>query len=569
MSFSAQEVSLIASKNLHRYREILSAFNRNGLGFLFVKSTLSKNPQKIFEQEQKHNLPSVGERVRTMCEELGPTFVKLGQILSTRTDIVTENVAKQLQKLQDSVAPFSLEEATAVIEAELGDKVDKLFAEFCPTPIASASMSQVYRARLWSGAEVAVKVQRPNIRESIETDLDILEKLARLVDKYSKYGQLYDFSGMVAEFRRVMEQEIDFTKEGENTDFFRESVAAQRSIRVPKIRWVYTTAKILTMDFVDGVKISDVGTLLSQGVDTAQIAYDFTDSLITQILENGVFHADPHPGNVFVVDGKYVEFIDLGMVGTINSRFRRELNDFLLGVATRNTLKIAQSISEMDAADADVNMDAFEKSLEILLDEYLYVPLGDVNVAKVFTSVFSLAGKYKMKIPREFTLVAKSLGTAQMVIEQLDPSVNILKIAEKTVRGLLKNRFKTEEFKNEVQAFALDWVDVAKSVPSALLTFMHKLKKNDYSLGLKIHDLDRLEKNIERMFNRISFAVVLLAVCIVMAGVIISAGYSNYGNNADITNMSILALIAGLVISIIIVLGIVISMLRSGREKKK
>lgn len=514
-------------------------------------------------------MPSVGERVRKMCEELGPTFVKLGQILSTRTDIVTENVAKQLQKLQDSVAPFSLEEACAVIETELGDSVDKLFAEFCPTPIASASMSQVYRARLWSGPEVAVKVQRPRIRESIETDLDILEKLARLVDKYSKYGQLYDFSGMVAEFRRVMEQEIDFTKEGENTDFFRKSVATQNNIRVPKIRWVYTTSKVLTMDFVNGVKISDVGALLSQGANTSQIAYDFTDSLITQILENGVFHADPHPGNVFIVDGKYVEFIDLGMVGTINSQFRRELNDFVLGVATRNTLKIAQSITEMDAADADVNMDAFEKSLEILLDEYLYVPLGDVNISKVFTSVFSLAGKYKMKIPREFTLVAKCLGTAQMVIEQLDPSVNILKIAEKTVRELLKKRFTTDEFKNEVQTFALDWVDVVKSVPSSLLTFMHKLKKNDYSLDLKVRDLDRLEKNIERMFNRISFAVVLLAVCIVMAGVIISAGYSKFGDEVDVYNLSVLALIVGLIISGVIVLGIVISMLKSGREKKK
>ena len=554
---------------MQRYREILSAFNRNGLGFLFVKSTLSKNPQKIFEQEQKQNLPSVGERVRKMCEELGPTFVKLGQILSTRTDIVTETVAKQLQKLQDSVAPFSFEEAREVIESELGDSVDKLFAEFCPTPIASASMAQVYRARMWSGPEVAVKVQRPHIRENIETDLGILERLARLVDRYSKYGQLYDFSGMVSEFRRVMEQEIDFTKEGENTDFFRESVATQRNIRVPEIRWIYTTPKILTMDFVDGIKISDIGALLSHGVDTTQIAYDFTNSLITQILENGVFHADPHPGNVFVVDGKYVEFIDLGMVGTINNRFRRELNDFVLGVATRNTLKIAQSITEMDAADADVNMDAFEKSLEVLLDEFLYVPLGDVNIAKVFTSVFSLAGKYKMKIPREFTLVAKSLGTAQMVIEQLDPSVNILKIAEKTVRGLLKKRFKTDEFKNEAQAFALDWIDVARNVPSSLLTFMHKLKKNDYSFDLKIRDLDRLEKNIERMFNRISFAVVLLAVCIVMAGVIISAGYSHFSNDIDVYNLSTLALAAGLIISIIIVLGIVISMLRSGRQKKK
>ncbi|MEF9988299.1 MAG: AarF/ABC1/UbiB kinase family protein [Christensenella sp.] len=562
-------VSLIASKNLQRYREILSAFNKNGLGFLFVKSTLSKNPQKIFEQEQKHNMPSVGERIRAMCEELGPTFVKLGQILSTRTDIVTPNVAKQLQQLQDSVTPFSYAEAKAVIEAELGDTVEKLFADFDTTPVASASMSQVYRARLFSGAEVAVKVQRPHIRENIQIDLGILERLAHLVDNYSKYGQLYDFSGMVSEFRRVMEQEIDFTKEGENTDFFRESVSSDHNVRVPKIRWVYTTSKVLTMDYVSGIKISRIGALLTAGVDVSHIAYTFTNSLITQILEHGVFHADPHPGNVFVVDKKYVEFIDLGMVGTVNGRFRRELNDFVLGIATRNTLKIAQSIVEMDTAEADINISEFEKSLEILLDDFLYVPLGDVNISQVFTSVFSLAGKYKMRIPREFTLVAKSLGTAQMVIEQLDPTLNILEIAEKTVRGILANRFKTTEFKNEAQSFVLDWVDVAKSVPSSLLTFMHKLKKNDYSLDLKVQNIDRMEKNIERMFNRISFAVVLLAVCIVMAGVIISAGYSNFGEDPNLYSFNALALVAGLVISVIIVLGLVISMAKSGNHKRK
>ena len=537
---------------------------------MFVKSTLSKNPQKIFESEQKHNLPSVGERIRTMCEELGPTFVKLGQILSTRTDIVTENVAKQLQKLQDSVAPFSFASAKEVIETELGDTIENLFAEFDSTPIASASMSQVYAARLFSGPKVAVKVQRPNIRASIETDLDILEKLARLVDKYSKYGQLYDFTGMVTEFRRVMQQEIDFTQEGENTDFFRKSLASQTNIRVPKIKWVYTTQKVLTMDFVDGIKINDMAALSSAGVNTSQIAYDFTNSLIKQILENGVFHADPHPGNVFVVDRKYVEFIDLGMVGTINNRFRRQLNDLVLGIATRNTLKIAQSIMEMDAEDADVNMEEFVRSLDSLLDEYLYVPLGEVNIASVFTSVFQLAGTYKMKIPRDLTLVAKCLGTAQGIVEQLDPHVSILAIAEKTVKGILYDYIKTDDFKNEVRTFALDWMDVLKGVPSSLITFMHKLQKNDYSLELKVQNLERMEKNVERMFNRISFAVVLLAVCIVMAGVIISAGYSNFGNNdPDIYSLSTFALGTGLLISIIIVLGIVISMIKSNKNNKR
>jgi ubiquinone biosynthesis protein len=506
-----------------------------------------------------------------MCEELGPTFVKLGQILSTRTDIVTENVAKQLQKLQDSVAPFSFEEAKQVIESELGDSIDHLFARFDRTPVASASVSQVYRARLFSGPEVAVKVQRPHIRESIETDLAILERLARFVDQHSKYGQLYDFTGMVAEFRRVMQQEIDFTKEGENTDFFRKSLANQPDIRVPKIRWVYTTSKILTMDYVNGIKINDLPALTAAGVDTTLIAQSFTDSLLKQILENGIFHADPHPGNVFVVEGNKVEFIDLGMVGSINNRFRRQLSALVLGIATRNTLKIAQSISEMDTADADVNMDEFSRALDILLDEYLYVPLREVNIAHVFTNVFHLASDFQMKIPREFTLVAKSLGTAQGVIEKLDPNVNILEIAGKTVKGILLHYVHTEDFKNEASSLLLDSIDVAKGIPSSILSLMRRMRKNDYALELKVRDLERLEKNLERMGNRMSLAVVLLAVCIVMAGVIISMGNVGWQEltNIDLYNVSTLAIVTGLLISFVLVLGIVISMVRSGKKKRR
>ncbi|MEA4853276.1 MAG: AarF/ABC1/UbiB kinase family protein [Christensenella sp.] len=563
-------MSVIASAYFHRYREILSAFNRNGLGFLFVKSALSKKPQKIFESEQKHNMPSVGERIRITCEQLGPTFVKLGQILSTRTDIVTENVAKQLQKLQDSVTPFSFVEAREVIETELGDTIENLFAEFDDTPIASASVSQVYRARLWSGPLVAVKVQRPNIRASIETDLNILEKLAKFVDKYSKYGQMYDFTGMVAEFRRAMQQEIDFTKEGENTDFFRESVKNQSHIRVPKIKWVYTTSKVLTMDYVQGIKINNLPALTEAGVNTSEIAHIFVTSLLKQILENGVFHADPHPGNVFVVDRKNIEFIDLGMLGTVNNRFRRQLNSLVLGIATRNTAKVAQGIMDMDTADADVNLEEFEHSLDILLDEYLYVPLGDVKIANVFTSVFQLASDYKMRIPREFTLVAKSLGTAQGVVEELDPSVNILAIAEKTVKGILKDYVKTDDFKNEMRTLAMDCADIVRTAPGTAISLLRKLRKNDYAIELKVRNLEKMEKNIEGVFNRLSFAVVLLAVCIVMSGVIIGLGTAGFGkSDTDVYNLSTLALVAGLLISVIIVLGLVISVVRSGKKKKK
>lgn len=533
---------------------------------MFVKTSLSKNPKKIVEYEQKHNMVSVGERIRKSCEELGPTFVKLGQILSTRTDIVTENVANQLKKLQDSVTPFSFEQAKKLIEDELDDSIENLFAEFNDVPIASASISQVYRAKLLSGAQVAVKVQRPNIAQSIETDLGILEQLAKIVDRYSKYGKLYDFSGMVKEFRRVMENEIDFTKEGENTDNFRAHLADHPNVRTPKIKWVYTTPKILTMEFVDGIKINDISQLDELGADRTKLAKEFTVSLVHQILIDGFFHADPHPGNVMVVDAKYIEFIDLGMVGTVSNKFRRQLTALLLGVATQNTRKIAQSISEMDVADANVNLRQFERSLDVLLDEYLYVPLSKVNIAKVFTGIFSIAGDYKMKIPREFALVAKALGTAQGIVEELDPSVNILSIAQKTIKGVMLHAITSKEAKNSLQSYVLDSIEVVKDVPSILLNFMKKIQDNDFAIELKIKNLQKLERSAERMFNRISFAVVLLAICIVMAGIIISVGYS-MGQSKEMYDLSFFALRAGVFLSGIIVTGIVFSIIRSSIKK--
>ncbi len=547
----------------------MSALHRNGLDFLFVKSTLSRNPNRLFAHDQKHHPQSIGTRIRITCEELGPTFVKIGQILSTRTDIISQSVAVELQKLQDDVPAFPFADAKQILEEEFSAKIEDIFAEFDETPVASASVSQVYRARLHSGIEVAVKVQRPNIANSIITDLSILEGLAKLVDKYSKYGQLYDFTGMVKDLRRVLEAELDFVKEGESIELFQKTIAGHPNIKVPKVRWVYTCARVLTMEFVHGIKINDIAGLERQDANKTALARDFISSLLRQILESGVFHADPHPGNVFVIDGKTIEFIDLGMIGTINTKFRRLLNDLLLGLSTQNTRKIAQTILEMDQACAEVNQRQFEHQLTTLLDEYLYKPLGQVNIAKVFTEVFALAGKHKMKIPREFAFVAKALGTAQGVIELLDPELNILTIAERTVKDILQHYLSSKEFRMELESYALDSADLLREAPGLLLSFINKLKSNDFAINLRLKNLERIERNLESVFNRISFAVVLLGVCIVMAGIIIGVNYSMSARDAAaMQDFSFFALRAGVLFAGIIFAGIMISIFRSGRGRK-
>ncbi len=542
---------------------------KNGLGFLFVKTAITRNPQKELNRPPREpGMPTVAERIRISCEQLGPTFVKLGQMLSTRTDIVPEGVALELQKLQDDVLPFSFEQARDLIETELQDKVEDIFPDFCCEPAASASVSQVYRAHLRNGDLVAVKVQRPGVLPLIETDLHILLRLARFVDKHTKYGKLYDFEGMVTELRRVMDQEMDFVHEAENIDRFRANLEGNSNVGAPKVRWIYTTSKVLTMDYVDGIKINDIETLDRIGADRKRIARIFTDSLLKQILVDGFFHADPHPGNVMVTEnGKKVEFIDLGMAGRLGERFRQQLTDMIMGIATQNVRKVAQSIMDMDAANANVNQRQFIKTLNTLMDEYLYESLGRVNIAQLFGSVFTLAGEYKMKIPREFTLVAKALGTVQNIIDELDPDTNIIGIAEHTVRGMTPGVFTSKEFKHAVTAEATDVLDIIKTLPAYILSFMRKTEENDFALELRIKYLEQLERGLERMANRISFTVVLLAVCMVMAGVIVALGYQAGRGDEALYEISMFALRMGLIIGVVIVGGIVVNIIYTNMKK--
>ncbi len=554
--------------NLKRYREIMTVLTKNGLGFIFVKTALSRNPQKELHKEHRRSgTHTIAERIRISCEQLGPTFIKIGQILGMRTDLVPEDIARELQKLQDDVPVFPFEEARRLIEKELEASIEDIFMEFDPQPVASASVSQVYRARLYSGDLVAVKVSRPGTHEVVCTDLDILHKLASFMDKHTKYGKLYDFQRMVRELRTVMEQEMNLIHEGENIDRFRRNLKGEKNITAPKVRWMYTTQRVLTMDYVDGVKINDIAALDSVGADKKKIAEDFANSLLKQMLIDGFFHADPHPGNVMVThNGTRIEFIDLGMVGQLSEHFRLALNDMVLGIATQNTRKVAQSIVDMDTAGAIVNRHHFLKTLDALMDEYVYSPLETLNAGRLFSSIFALAGEYNMVIQGEFALVAKALATAQGVIELLWPKSNVLAIAKKTTGSLLKSRFSGKKMKDDLFVLGDDALELAKSTPPFLLDFMRKMKESNFSVDIKLKHLEKLDKNLERVANRISFTVVLLAVCIVMAGVIVAVGFQA-GRDPELYEISFFALRAGLIIAAAIIGGLVFNMIYSNIKR--
>jgi len=555
--------------SMKRYRKIMSVLHRNGLEFLFAKTVISRNPQKTLNKKSRTpDQPAVAERVRRACEQLGPAFVKLGQIMSARTDIIPAEVAEELRKLQDDVPAFSFDEAREVIESELGGKIEDIFTAFEPVPIAAASVSQVYAAHLASGAKVAVKVQRPGVMDIIETDLDILKKLARLVDRHTKYGKLYDFENMVTQIRKVMEQEMDFIHEGKNIDHFRENFSDQPHVKVPKVKWVYTTRKVLTMDYAEGVKIDDADGLDRINADRKFIGKVFMGSLLRQILIHGFFHADPHHANVLVQpDGRGIEFIDLGMAGELSERFRRQLSELMLGVATRNAGKIARAIISMDENNAEPDLRMLTRSLSAMLDEYLYVPVHKVKIAKFFSSVFLLAADFKMKIAKEFALVTKCLGTAQGIMEELDPTASILDVADETVNEIIKNSFDSQNIKQYLTSAFTDSTEIIKRLPSFLLRFMEKAEDDDFRIDMNIRHLEKMDKNLERVANRVSFTIVLLAICILIAGVTIALGFQSRYSDM-LAEFSVFALGAGLVIAAVIVVGLILNIIYTGIRKK-
>ena len=308
--------------NIKRYQEIITVFAKHGFGLIIDQLGIFdylKMRKHGAEAENSNSKLSIGERLRISLEELGPTFVKIGQILSTQADIVPQDIVNELKKLQSSVQPFSFNEAKSVIESEFEDTLENIFKEFVQQPIASASISQVHYAVLGNGEKVAVKVQRPGIEKVISNDLNILRDLAHFVDNHTKFGKIYDFGSMVEEFERTLKNELDFTKEGENADTFRDNFSRDRWVKVPEVNWNYTSRRVLTMEFIDGISIDDNKSLDKAAIDKKETAQRIAQSICNQVLRDGFFHADPHPGNIKVLRDGTIVFLDLGMVGRIGS----------------------------------------------------------------------------------------------------------------------------------------------------------------------------------------------------------------------------------------------------------
>ena len=520
-------------------------------------------PKRLFiEGNKETHTKTIGERFRLFFEELGPTFIKIGQIASTRPDFIPAEVISELEKLQDNVPPFTYEEVQQVFIEEFGVEIDEAFAEFQKQPLAAASIGQVHYAVLKSGERVAIKIQRPNIRKLIETDLEILKDIAMLAERRIDWAAKYQLSDIAEEFSKSLRAEIDYTIEGQNSERISKNFNNDPKIYIPKIHWEFSSKKVLTMEYVEGTKLNEIKLIEQKGYNRKTIAKRVVNAIFKQILIDGFFHGDPHPGNVLVTHGNKIVFMDFGMVGRLTPEMRDHFASFIIAMMLQSTDGVVKAAIKMGLVPEEVNLDLFTADVDQLREKYYDVPFSQLSLGEAVNDLFSVASTHGIRIPTELTLVGKSLLTMEGMVEKLDPDLSIVKIAEPFGRHLLKDRYQPKKVIGRAWKNLTGYGEIITDLPKSIQQFTSIMKQGKMRVEISISDLDHLLARLERVSNRLSFSIVLLAFSIIMVGLII--GSSVAGDTSTLI-WRLPTVEIGFGVALVMFLWLLYSILKSGR----
>ncbi|CEP66958.1 Protein kinase domain [Moorella glycerini] len=514
--------------HLHRYRQIVNILARYGFGYLLDQLGLG---ELILRRPRQEAHLSAGARLRLALAELGPTFIKLGQILSTRPDLLPPDIIAELARLQDRVPPFPFAEVKQTVEKELGQPLEQLFREFDPEPLAAASIGQVHRATLPEGDQVIVKVQRPGIAEQVRVDLEILFDLARLAQRHTAYGQIYDFTRMVEEFARAMEGELDYTREGRYADRLRENLAGNAQVYIPAVYWDYTTVRVLTQEYVEAVKLNDLEEIDRQGYDRRRIAINLARAIYQQVLVDGFFHGDPHPGNLAVLPGEVIVFMDFGLVGVLSEERQEQFINLMLGIIRRRSQDVLRTILAMGVVPDGVDRNALRHDIETMRDRYYHLPLSQISLGRAVEELLQLAFKYRLRLPPELTMLAKTLITLEGLTRELDPTLELAELAEPYGRELLRRRFSAGALWQALADNLSSTWEMLQHLPRQLQHIVEMLEGGELTLKIEFLNLRSLVRQMDRIINKLTMSVVLLAFSIIMASLIISTALGAPGTS--------------------------------------
>ncbi len=549
-------------RNLGRYRQIVGVLLKYGFGEVLdrmnIVGYLQIGSRKLFARQQEIVALSWAERIRRALEELGPTFVKLGQILSTRPFLIPAELTLELTKLQDHVAPFEFSEVKKILERELNHPLEEVFSQFEEIPTASASLSQVHRATLLSGEHVAVKVQRPNVAEILDKDLTILRDLAGLMVRYVPETRPFDPVAIVDEVWKTARTEVDFLFEARNLEIFARNFADDNRIVLPEIHWELSTPRVLVLGYIDGIKISEIDKLRAAGIDPEEITRVGGQIVAKQIFEHGFFHADPHPGNLFALPGNRIAPVDFGMMGRLSRSSLELVSDLVVAGTSDDSRRLVRVFQNHELLADDVHSAALESDLSLFLHRYNGIPLAKLDMRSMLLDAYRIVTTHRIKFPPELLMLGKALGTYEEVARALNPNYNFATELTPAIKKLAARKFEPKHILSEIGSYFSDLRELMINVPFEMRRIARNLRRGELSIAFEHKGLERLILELEKASNRLAFAMIIAAL-IVGSSLIMTRqiGMTVYG-------FPILGLI-GFVTAGVLGFWLVIAILRSGK----
>jgi len=506
-------------RHTRRLQEIVATVARFGLTDVVQQLKLDRNFPSVrrFIRRRAPDFPPDAtrwQRVRLSLESLGPTFVKLGQLLSSRHDMLPRELIAELEQLHDDVAPVSVDAVRRVVRRELGRPVEEVFGWFEAEPMASASIAQVHRARFYDGTQVAVKVQRPHILETIAVDLDIMSGLARLAEAYMADARFFNASGFLEEFRERLYGELDFEREFRNIRRFSSIFSGNRGIYAPKVYREYSSERILTMELIRGTKLSEVLRDDSGRFNKPKLAQRGAELMLDQVYIHGFFHGDPHPGNVMVLPGDVLCFLDFGSMGSMRPRDRNALVDSAFGIAHRDPVRVTNALLTIAEQTRPLQRQQLEDEIFDLLDRYTEVELQELNVGGLFNDLVRLALDFGLRMPTHLLVMIKALVVIEGVGYSLDPNFNLTHLIERYAKKLFLARLRPERVRAEATSIALETSDLLRELPADTRELITQLKGGNLDLGFRLRGLENVRRTLDSVSYRLVFGIVLAGLLV-------------------------------------------------------
>ena len=549
-----------AIKGLNRLKRIADVLVSQGLGF--IVDELKLNPyvsfkKKITKKEKEvldHEIPV---RLRKSMEKLGGGFIKLGQLLAMRPDLLPKDYCDEFSKLLDKVKPFEGSTAKKIIEEETGKKIKEMFLEFDEKPVAAASVGQVHKAKLKTGEWVAIKVQRPNVKEIFETDVDILKFLSKQAEKRLTAIKPYRPQQIVKEFEAYTKKELNYKTEGKNLEYFYQK-ERKHGVVIPKVFWEYTTEKVLVMEFIEGVNVVEKLNKLSKK-EKKRIAMEVIDSVARQILYYHSFHGDPHLGNIFLMKNGKIAFLDFGIIGKISPKMREAIGEIMLGLVKKDIDFIVRGLVDMGAFNDDVDEVKFTEELYQKMHSFYGVELKTIDIGEFYETIMSLVRKYNIQLPDNFVLIMKCLATSESVARMIYPEANFVKIVEPYVDKMIKDKKDPKKIYHSVKDSAFKWSGTLKRLPQDLRSIMHVIKHGaKVNIDIDHRDVRNLTDELDRSSDRITLGIVIGALVIGASLVVLS------GINPVVWGIPIISMVMFVLIGVLTLM-LMLSILRGKR----